>query len=234
MMNKLIVLNHKMNLLYDDVFKYIDEINKIDTDNDIIICPSSLYLESFVNNCEWGVGCQNFYYEEDGDYTGEISTNQLKSLGVDYGIIGHYERKKYFNDTIDDDRKRLEAFIDSNMMPILCFGEENKDTKIENVINDLDKIIKNISHIEFITFAYEPAFSIDGNNLYDIEELEERVKDIYNHLEDKYKVRPRIIYGGGVDNKNIKKILQIKELCGIILGTSSIDVKFIKEIISNM
>lgn len=225
MMKKMIILNHKMNLLYDEVHNYINELNKIDTDNDIIVCPSSLYLESFSNYCEWGVGCQNCYYEEDGDYTGEISTNQLKSMGIDYGLVGHYERKKYFNDTLEDDRKRLEALIDANIMPILFISDDND--KIDNVIKNLDKVIKNISHIEFITFAYEP---INGN----LKDLNERIKTISDYLENKYKVKPRIVYGGGVTSKNVKEILQIEELCGIILGTSSTSVSFVKDIIDNM
>ena len=233
-MNKLIILNHKMNLLYDDVYEYISELNKIETDNDIIVCPSNLYLESFVNNCEWGVGCQNFYYEEDGNYTGEISTNQLKSLGVDYVLVGHYERKKYFNENIESDRKRLEAAIDANIMPILYFGESKKDTDINEIIKNLDEIIKNISHIEFITFSYEPAFSIGSSNVYDSNELGKRIKAVYDHLETKYGVKPRIIYGGSVKPENVKNILQIPELCGIILGASSIHVSFVKDIIKNM
>ncbi len=234
MMNKMAILNHKMNLLYDEVHNYINELNSIDTDNDIVVCPSSLYLESFSNYCEWGVGCQNFYYEEEGNYTGEISTNQLKSMGIDYAMIGHYERKKYFNDTLEDDKKKLEALIDANIMPILCIGEEKKGDKIDNVIKKLDKVIKNISHIEFITFAYEPSFSINGDDMYDIEELTLRIKTIYDYLEKKYKTKPRIVYGGGVTSNNIKKILQIEELCGIILGTSSISISFVKDIVSNM
>ena len=224
-MKKMIILNHKMNLLYDEVHSYINDLNNIDTDNDIVVCPSSLYLESFSNYCEWGVGCQNFYYEEDGDYTGEISTNQLKSMGIDYGLVGHYERKKYFNDTLEDDRKRLEAFIDANMMPILFINGKND----KEVISNLDKVIKNISHIEFITFAYEA--SIDND---DLEKLNISIKTIYNYLKEKYSVNPRIIYGGGVTSSNVKEILEMPELSGIILGASSISISFVKDIIDNM
>ena len=227
MMKKMIILNHKMNLLYDEVHSYISDLNNIDTDNDIVVCPSNLYLESFSNYCEWGVGCQNFYYEEDGDYTGEISTNQLKSMGIDYGMVGHYERKKYFKDTLEDDRKRLEALIDANIMPILFINDKNN--KVEDVIKDLDKVMENISHIEFITFAYEPL--IDNKK---IDKLSKRIETIFNYLGNKYKVKPRIVYGGGVNSKNVKEILQIQELSGIILGTSSISISFVKDIIDNM
>ena len=119
----------------------------------------------------------------------------------------------------------MEALIDANIMPILFISDDND--KIDNVIKNLDKVIKNISHIEFITFAYEP---INGN----LKDLNERIKTISDYLENKYKVKPRIVYGGGVTSKNVKEILQIEELCGIILGTSSTSVSFVKDIIDNM
>ena len=98
-MEKMIILNHKINLEYDQVYEYIDEFNKIKTDNNIIICPSNIYLDNFINHSTWGIGAQNVSDKLDGDYTGEISTLQLKSLGVEYSIVGHYERKKYFNES---------------------------------------------------------------------------------------------------------------------------------------
>ncbi len=88
-MKKTIILNHKMSLEYDEVPIYIDKLNKIDTDNDIVVVPSSLYLESFINHCSWGVGVQNIYYESFGDYTGEISPMQVKSLGIEHAIVGN-------------------------------------------------------------------------------------------------------------------------------------------------
>ena len=89
-MKKLIVLNHKMNMEYDEVHNYIKRINEIDTNNNIIVCPSAIYLESFINHCSWGIGAQNIYYESLGNYTGEISTLQLKSLGIEYSLVGHF------------------------------------------------------------------------------------------------------------------------------------------------
>ena len=98
-MKKFIILNHKMNLEYDEVVPYIQELNKIETENNIIVCPSNIYLSDFMNYCTWGVGAQNVSEKLDGNYTGEVSTLQLKSIGVEYSIIGHYERKKYFKET---------------------------------------------------------------------------------------------------------------------------------------
>ena len=234
MKNKLVVLNHKMNLLYDDIYKYIQDINQIETDNDIIVLRRSLYLEAFVNNCSWGVGCQNFYYELEGDYTGEISTNQLRSLGVEYAMIGHYERKKYFKESMEDVRKKLETCLEANIMPILCLGD-NGSCDWEKVIKEqLDCYLKNIAHIEFITFAFEPEEALESDHEYDLERLEEVVNYIADYLENKYKVVPKILYGGNVNEKNVKNILHISKLSGIIIGTSSISASIVKNIVSSI
>jgi triosephosphate isomerase len=233
-MSKLIVLNHKMNMMYDDVYSYINEVNKINTDNSIVVVPSDIYLEAFVNNCAWGVGCQNLYYEIEGDYTGEVSTNQLRSLGVEYALVGHYERRKYFKETLEESRKKLEACLEANIMPILCLGEEEGEEAEVVIKKQLDILLKNIGHIEFITFAYEPGKAITSGEAYDCQKIEEVVKYIDNYLQDKYGVKPNIIYGGGVKQKNVKNILQIEGLSGIIIGTSSIDVSLITEFISSI
>ena len=192
MNNKLIVLNHKMSMEYDEVHHYIDRLNNIDTNNDIIVLPSSLYLESFINHCSWGVGAQNIYYESLGEYTGEISPLQIKSLGIEYALIGHYERKKYFHEDNELIKKKLNACLDSNISPILCFGETGD---IEEIKDTLDGLLEGISNIDFITFAYEPLEVSNGETFL---QIEEDIDTIYEYLYTKYNKKPNIIYGGGV------------------------------------
>ena len=117
-MGKLIVLNHKMSMLYDDLYTYIDKTNDIDTDNDVIICPSNIYLEAFVNNSNWLVGAQNMHYSIEELHTGEVSSNQLKSIGIEYTIVGHYERVSEFNENSNIINQKLIAALDSNIFPI--------------------------------------------------------------------------------------------------------------------
>jgi len=140
-MGKMIVLNHKMNLEYDEVYEYIDGINKIETDNNLVICPSNIYLENFINTCTWGIGSQNVYYKEDGDYTGEVSTLQLKSLGIEYCIVGHYERRKIFKESIKLVKKKLNACLDSNIIPIVCFGSNGNEDSIKDIASDKNQAI---------------------------------------------------------------------------------------------
>ncbi len=229
-MNKLIVLNHKMNLIYDDVYEYIDTLNKIETDNNLIICPSNIYLEEFVTNSSWGIGSQNVYSEISGAYTGEISTNQLKSIGVEYSIIGHYERRKYFHETDTTTNNKLKAALDGNIIPIVCITEETE----EDITNQLTSILKDINHIEFIIFAYEPPSLIGGDQNVDIEELQSNINYIHDYLHEKYHSHPSVIYGGSVTQQNIKDIFDLPTIDGVMIGEKSSDITNVIQLINEV
>jgi len=221
----MIIINHKMNLEYDQVYEYINGINNIETDHNLVICPSSIYLESFINNCHWGIGAQNVYYKEDGEYTGEISTLQLKSLGVEYCIVGHYERKKIFHESNKMISKKLEACLDSNIIPILCFGSNGSR---EDIKDDLKELLHRIKHIDFIIFAYEP---LEVKDELDVEKIKDDIEYIYDYLYSEYHSRPNILFGGGVNKDNIKDIVNIDKLNGVLVGKDSNDLVEVKKII---
>ncbi len=225
-MGKLIVLNHKMNLEYDDVFSYINRLNQIDTDHNLIVCPSSIYLTDFVNHCHWGVGSQNVSLYDAGNYTGEVSCLQLKSIGIEYSMIGHYERKKYFHETDEDIHQKLITCLESNIVPILCFGETGKK---EDILSSLEILLKDIERIDFIIFAYEP---MQVKNKQSIDDIEEQVKLIYNYLYDRYQTRPNIVYGGGIYQKDVQAILNICQLNGLLIGGVSADIGKMEKILS--
>lgn len=227
-MKKLIVLNHKMNLEYDEVIPYINELNKLDIGNNIIVCPSNVYLSDFINYSNWGVGAQNVSSELDGNYTGEVSTLQLKSLGIEYSILGHYERKKYFHETNGEINKKLNACLDANISPILCFGETG-DT--EEALEALAELTKNIENIDFIIFAYEPLKVSEHET---VDTIISQVKVIYEYLYDKYNTRPNLIYGGGIDRKDINELLTCEELNGIMIGKISANIDKITKIITSI
>ncbi len=227
-MSKFIILNHKMNLEYEEVYPYINELNQLETKNNIIVCPSSLYLEDFINHCHWGVGAQNVHDKENGNYTGEISTLQLKSMGIEYSIIGHYERKKYFHETTKDVQKKLISCLESNISPILCFGETGED---KDILKDLDTLLEDVSNIDFIIFAYEPL-KVKEN--LEVPEIQEQVEMIYHHLQDKYHSKPNIIYGGGVEQKDINDLLDNDFINGLLIGKISANIEKITKIIAKV
>lgn len=232
-MNKLVVFNHKMHLLYDDLYNYIERTNKIETDNDIIICPSNIYLEAFINNSIWEVSSQNMHYAIDYKHTGEVSTNQLKSLGIMYSLIGHYERVRDFNENKIIINQKLIAALEANIIPILCFGEDIDDDYKETLPHLLEGYLKDITNIDFIIFAYEPIYALSGT-IPSIERIKEVTTYISKYLEDKYKKKPTLIYGGGVNSNNIKDIININTLSGVIIGDISSEVNEAVKIINNI
>lgn len=229
-MKKLVVFNHKMSLLYDDLYSYIERTNNIDTDNDIIICPSNIYLEAFVNNSEWSVGAQNMHYDTLELHTGEVSSNQLKALGIEYTMVGHYERINEFKESAGVVNQKLIAALDSNIFPILCFGEDIDENYKEVLPKLLDSYLRDVENIEFIIFAYEPIYAIGTGTLPNTKKISEVSEFVSKYLEDKYGKKPTLLYGGSVDSSNISDIINIDSLSGVVVGNISSDIKEVERI----
>ena len=220
-----------MSMLYDEVYNYIDIINGIETDNDVIICPSYIYLEAFINNSYYLIGAQDIHYSTEINHTGEISSNQLKSLGVEYSIVGHYE-KDFNNYSIIN--QKLIACLDSNIFPILCFGDDIDDDYKEVLPKKLDAYLKDINNIEFIVFAYEPIYAIGSGAHLSTSKIEEIISFVYDYLESKYNAKPKLLYGGSVNSGNIKDIINIDKLSGVMIGSVSSDIKEVTKIFKNI
>lgn len=233
-MNKLIILNHKMSLMYDELYSYIETLNNLETDHDIIICPASIYLEAFMNNSDYAIGAQNMHYEVGENHTGEISSLQLKSLGLEYVIVGHHERIKEFNETPSIINSKLITALESGIAPILCFGEDIDEDYKEVLPKKLDDYLKDILRIEFIIFAYEPIYACNSGITPTTEKLKEIIDFISKYLEDKYKIKPNIIYGGSVTSSNIEEILKVESLNGVLVGSISSNIKEVSKIISKI
>lgn len=229
-MNKLVVLNHKMNLLYSDIYDYIDKLNNIETKEDIIVAPSDLYLIEFVNSCNWGVASQNVYYEEKGGYTGEISTLQLKDVGVEYSIIGHSDRRKFFSESLEDINLKLKSLLDSNIIPILCFGEKDEEDDVDTVISELKDMLEGIENISFILFAYEPVYMVGSEKAVDVDKFSHMISDIKEYLTNNYHGKVNMLYGGNVNKDNIYDLINDKNIDGVMVGESSSDINNVLEL----
>lgn len=235
-MNKLIILNHKLNLNYDELNNYIEKINEIDTNNDIIICPSYLYLESFKNKCKFKIGSQNISNKIEGNFTGEVSAKQLNNLGIKYSLVGHSERRKYYYEDDLINEKVLNC-LRNNIIPIICVGEsledkENGDLEVK-INNQISQAILGIDDEikKEIIIAYEPIWAIGSGITPEIKEIEYVINYIYDVI-NLYKLKPIILYGGSVNKENINKILSINNINGVLIGSISSKIDEIKEIIN--
>jgi len=140
MENKIIVGNIKMNLKFEEISNYLNYFKNIKA-KDLIICPSYIYIPYFLNY-DFSVGSQNVAAHDMGAYTGEVSAEQLYSIGVKYTIIGHSERRNNLGETDDYINKKIINTLNSKLKVILCIGETLEEKKLNIKYEILNKQIK--------------------------------------------------------------------------------------------
>ena len=191
---------------------------------EIVICPPFIYLsllglKPYTLNPK--LGAQNCSWEQKGAYTGEISPKMLKNLGVEYVIIGHSERRKYFKETNGIIEKKLRAVIKLGLKPILCIDK----------ISQIPKDIENWKlKIENLIIAYEPLFAIGTGKACSWQKAKEmRIKIRLLASEAN-----RILYGGSVNSQNAKDYIKQAGFDGLLVGGASLDAKEFIKIIKNI
>lgn len=223
-MEKIIIANLKMNLTFDEIKKYKNEIEKYEMRN-FILAPSTLYL-SYLKSDKYELCSQNGYYVDSGAFTGETSFKQLKDI-VNYSLIGHSERRNNFNESYEIVSKKIDSCIENKIIPILCVGE-NEIEKEENL--QYDKVSKEIvsalknKNVDKIIIAYEPIWAMGTGNIPKYEDIENMCNYIKNIVK-KYTKNYKIIYGGSVNNKNIIDICKVDGIDGVLIGGASNDPK---------
>lgn len=222
-MNKIVVLNQKSDMDKDDVLDYIKNIkDKLRTDLEIVICPSMIYLPFYSGKYSFKLGSGNLSAKE---ITGEVTAKQLKSFGVRYSIIGHWERKKELHEDDNLINQKIKAALSNNIIPIICVGETKEEYLRKKtgdvIVKQLKEYLKAIDYSYDIIIAYEPSWLIGQINILNPKELEEIVLMIKNLILKTYDITPKVIYGGSINENNIEEINKIKSLDGFILGKSS-------------
>jgi triosephosphate isomerase (TIM) len=240
-MNKMVVANFKMNLSLEDVELYVQQLKGNISDKvNVVICPSFPFLFMFKSD-EYKVGAQNSFYLNEGSFTGEVSTTQLKSLGVSYIIVGHSERRLYSKEDNDLINNKIKNILSNNLKPILCIGETKEERalhktsivikkQIEQCLKDMDKDM-----LSDLTIAYEPIWAIGSGLTPKIVEIEETVNYIKTICLSKYKAdNIKVLYGGSVNRNNIREINNIGGLDGVLVGSASWSARGLIEIVNNI
>ncbi|MEN2985870.1 MAG: triose-phosphate isomerase [Thermodesulfovibrionaceae bacterium] len=208
-------------------------------DREIGIAPSFICLESVskvLKNTNIKVGAQNVFYERQGAFTGEVSPVMLKELNIDYVIVGHSERRKYFYETDEVVNRKIKACLEVGLNVILCIGEtleERQKGKTLDVINSqLLLALNGIDPPSSIVIAYEPVWAIGTGVTATETQIKEAHEFIREKLKELYKDKSnfiRILYGGSVTVENIYSIMNTPQVNGVLVGGASLDpIKFFK------
>lgn len=239
---KFFMANWKMHKTVQEALEFLkDFIPSVQgiSDREIGIAPAFVCIDSMskaLRDTDIKVGAQNVFYENKGAYTGEVSPVMLKDLNIDYVIIGHSERRKYFHETDEIINLKIKATMSENLNVIFCIGETLEERESEKTFDvlkkQIEKGLKNIEKYNSLVLAYEPVWAIGTGKVASELQIEEahafirnRLKDIYSDKAD----RIRILYGGSVSPENIHSIMNIANVDGVLVGGASLDPeKFLK------
>lgn len=226
-MKKLVVANHKANLSMSDIGDYIFNINtNLSDKHNIVICPSYIHIPFFTSE-KFELGVQDVSIYDNGSYTGEVTSEQLKSSNVKYVIVGHSERRELFDEKENIIKLKLKQCFKNDLIPILCVGE-TKDDKLSNrtsqvlrrtLLETLNGFSK--EDLSKLVIAYEPIWSIGTGITPTIKEIEEIISFIKDIIRSAYKVDVKVLYGGSVKEENIDKLKEVGNLDGLLIGGAS-------------
>lgn len=237
MRKNIVAGNWKMNNDLAQTLALISELkSQTKTANaEVMIAPTFVNLQSAVSelqNTNIEVVAQNMHFAEKGAFTGEISAAMLKAIGVNTVILGHSERRAYFNETDESLAKKVDAALENNMTIIFCFGEELADRKSGNHETVVENQIKNaLFHLEASAFqniilAYEPVWAIGTGETATPEQAQDMHAFIRKTLQDKYgetvAANTSILYGGSVKPNNAQDIFSKPDVDGGLIGGASL------------
>lgn len=210
---------------------------------EIVLAPTMLAVQPLhlqVQHHHFNLAAQNFYWRDHGAYTGEVSASQLRGL-VQYGLVGHSERRHVFGERSKDIRSKVQAAVRNGITPVLCIGEtasERADGETADVIHDqLIGGLANITsvEVEHIVVAYEPVWAIGTGKFAAprdvsraVKLIRKQIKQLFGALAAKH---VRVLYGGSVNVDNASAYLQIDGVDGLLIGDTSLDVRAFAEIV---
>ncbi|HPN96478.1 MAG TPA: triose-phosphate isomerase [Candidatus Moranbacteria bacterium] len=253
-MGKMVIGNLKMNILsVSEREQYISNLKKElgkkeFSKTEIVVCPPFVHLESFGKNIGQKVklGAQNMFPQREGSFTGEISPAMLKNIGCEYVILGHSERRKYFDETDKEINLKVVEALKIGLKPVVCVGETKAEKEANQILRVLTKQIKEVlagisrTKAEQITIAYEPVWAVGTDIVPTSNEIMEAkllIKKILISIFDKkYAGMTKILYGGSVNSKTVLEVCVDPAMDGVLIGRESlIPYEFVKiaEIINN-
>ena len=247
MRKPIIAGNWKMNNNIAATEKLIAELKPLvaDAKCDVVVCTPYTSLAAAVNAVKGSaiqVGAENVHWAEKGAFTGEITTDMLKEIGVTYVIIGHSERRQYFGETDETVNKRTIAAVNAGLKVILCVGEllnEREDGVTAEVVRRQTKIaLKGIEEAQLanIVIAYEPVWAIGTGKTATAEDANDTIKVIRDCVKEIYSKEAadaiRIQYGGSMKPSNASELMAQPEIDGGLIGGASLKAEDFSKIVN--
>lgn len=243
MRKKMVAGNWKMNMTPKETVELIHTLKPMvsNTDVDVVFCVPSIDIVPAVEalkDTEIGVGAENMFYEEKGAYTGEVSPNMLAEAGVSYVIVGHSERRQYFNETDEIINKKVRKAIEHELTPIICCGETLEQREQGITLDFIRKqIVGAFMHVSpenavKCIIAYEPIWAIGTGRVASSAQAQEVCQGIRTTIRNIYGSviadQIRILYGGSVNAGNAKELFSEEDIDGGLVGGASLKPEFAK------
>ncbi len=249
MRKKIVAGNWKMNKSLQEGLTLAAELNEslkgVTTACDVVIGTPFIHLASVVNTIDTtkiAVAAQNCADKASGAYTGEVSASMVKSTGAEYVILGHSERREYYNETSAILNSKVALAFENGLTPIYCCGEaldiRNANTQNDFVKTQLDETIFNLSAEDFskLVIAYEPIWAIGTGVTASTEQAQEMLAFIRSLIAEKYGVEiaenTSILYGGSCNAKNAPELFAQPDIDGGLIGGASLKAEDFKAIIT--
>lgn len=249
-----------MNIDKREIDRLVNELKKLPFDDknklEIVVSPPFVYLEhtqNLIKDSLVQLGAQNIFWQEKGAFTGEVSARMVAEVGCQYVILGHSERRKYFQETDEIINQKIKISLKNNLRPVVCLGEnleeKNQGLTRKVVEEQLNVILEDINsrEIKKIIFAYEPiwAISTSEENREGQADVPEETQVIHKYIKkligeifgQGFIKEVMVIYGGSVSPENIACFMQMPDVNGVLVGSASLNpfkfIKIIQSIIRN-
>lgn len=249
MKRKIICANWKMNKTFAEAMDFIDEFNILSSQHiykevSVVIAPPFPYLLETKNKLNKNIftSAQNCSSEEKGAYTGETSASMLKSVGADFVIIGHSERRTYFNEESLLLSKKINLALHHKLIPIFCIGEslEQRQTSMqfEVIKSQLQQALFHLDEttLKNIVIAYEPIWAIGTGQTATSQQAQEMHQFIRSIIEEQFDSSVAadisILYGGSCNEQNAMQLFSCEDIDGGLIGGASLEVNSFLKIIN--
>ena len=244
---KIVAANWKMNTDLSEAEKLVGQLLKGlpgELTCTIVLFPPFTHLTMLKEITRDGpihLGAQNCHYEKSGAFTGEVSLSMLKSIGVEYVIVGHSERRQLFHETNEIVRLKLDAILREGLKPIFCCGEpldcREKGTQNLIVRMQMEESLFHLNAEDFknVSIAYEPIWAIGTG----MTATSEQAQEMHLYIRDQIAIQydkligeaTRILYGGSIKAENAKELFSQEDVDGGLVGGASLDANGFLQII---